>query len=137
MDRRERTTAMDNTWRKDKELNTSRIIWETVQNGATKKVTAMPLVTVYTVPNCLDCAAVKNLLQQAGIPYREVDISQIPDSREALALLSGLRSMPQVFVGDRFIGQVYEVRHLIHTGRLQKMIAAQDGDKGQGRLERP
>lgn len=85
----------------------------------------MPTVTVYTVPHCLDCAAVKNLLAQAGIPYREVDISRIPGGREALALLSGLRSVPQVFVGDRFIGQVFEVRHLIHTGRLQEMLAAE------------
>ncbi|MBO8142860.1 MAG: glutaredoxin [Firmicutes bacterium] len=90
----------------------------------------MNQVTVYTVPNCLDCGAVKNLLRQAGIPFREVDISRIPQSREALALLSGLRSMPQVFVGDRFIGQVAEVRHLIRTGKLQELIAQADPPPG-------
>jgi len=88
-----------------------------------KQVKPMARVTVYTVPNCLDCGAVKNLLEQAGIPYREVDISKIPDSREALSLLSGLRSMPQVFVDGRFIGQVAEVRHMIQTGQLQAMLA--------------
>lgn len=83
----------------------------------------MASITVYTVPNCIDCGAVKNLLDRAGIPYREVDISRIPGSREALELLSGLRSVPQVFVGHRFIGQVFEVRYLIETGKLQEMVA--------------
>lgn len=87
----------------------------------------MPSVTVYTVPNCLDCGAVKNLLDEAGIPYREVDISRIPDSRKALALLSGLRSVPQVFVDGRFVGQVAEVRHLVRTGRLQAMLTHPPG----------
>lgn len=83
---------------------------------------AVPEVTVYTVPNCLDCAAVKNLLTEAGVSYREIDISQIPGSREALEMLSGLSTVPQVFVGSRYIGQVAEVRYLIQTGRLASAI---------------
>lgn len=85
---------------------------------------------MYSVPNCLDCAAVKNLLQGAGIPYREVDISQVPGARRALALLSGLQSVPQVYIGSRFIGQVFEVRTLIQTGQLQRLLA-EAGDLGE------
>ena len=82
----------------------------------------MPEVTVYTVPNCFDCAAVKHLLTVAGIPFREIDISQIPRSREALEMLSGIQSVPQVFVGSRFVGQVSEVRYLIKSGKLAELI---------------
>lgn len=84
----------------------------------------MPDVTVYTVPNCFDCAAVKHLLTEAGIPFREVDISQIPGSRDALAMLSGVRSAPQVFLGTRFIGQVAEVRYLVRSGKLTELLSA-------------
>lgn len=85
---------------------------------------------MYTVPNCLDCAAVKNLLEGAGVPYREVDISQVPGSREALAMLSGLHSVPQVYIGSRFIGQVFEVRTLIQTGRFQRLLAEAKARRG-------
>lgn len=78
---------------------------------------------MYTVPNCLDCAAVKNLLEGAGIPFREVDISQVPGSRDALAMLSGLHTVPQVYIGSRFVGQVFEVRTLIQTGQFQRLLA--------------
>lgn len=89
----------------------------------------MASVTVYTVPNCLDCGAVKHLLDSAGIPYREVDISRIPGSREALELLSGLRTVPQVFIGNRFIGQVAEVRYLIETGKFEELLAAEGEER--------
>lgn len=82
----------------------------------------MSQVTVYTVPNCIDCAAVKNLLAQADIPFKEVDISDVPKSREALEFLSGIKSMPQVFVGSTFIGQVSEIRYLIQKGDLSRLI---------------
>lgn len=82
----------------------------------------MAEVTIYTVPNCMDCAAVKNLLSQEGIAYREIDISEIPQSREALAMLSGFSTVPQVFVGRQFIGQVADIRYMIQTGRLTDVI---------------
>lgn len=80
-------------------------------------------VRVFTVPNCLDCAAVKRLLTDAEIEFEEVDISSVEHAREALELLSGLQSMPQVFVGNRFIGQVAEIRHLALSERLREVVA--------------
>lgn len=85
-------------------------------------------MTVYTVPDCIDCAAVKHLLTEAGVSYEEVDISEIPKSREALELLSGFRTVPQVFVGNRYIGQVAEVRYLIQSGKLASVIDSGDTD---------
>lgn len=79
-------------------------------------------VTIYTVPNCMDCAAVKHLLSQENVTYREIDISEIPQSREALAMLSGMQTVPQVFVGRRFIGQVANIRYLIQTGKLASVL---------------
>lgn len=83
----------------------------------------MTTVTVYTVPDCIDCAAVKNLLQSAGVSYREIDISTIPNSREALHMLSGYQTVPQVFVGSRFIGQVADIRYLVQTGKLRDLLS--------------
>lgn len=79
-------------------------------------------IRVYTVPGCIDCSAVKALLRQAELPFEEVDISEIPGSREALEFLSGLRSVPQVYLDGKFIGQVAEVRHLIMSGRLEARL---------------
>lgn len=81
----------------------------------------MSRVTVYTAPNCIDCAAVKNLLERADVSFREVDISREPHAREALAMLSGLRSVPQVFVGAQYVGQVAEIRYMVQTGTIERL----------------
>lgn len=62
------------------------------------------------------------LLEQANVPYEEIDIENVPGARQALSLLSGRQSMPQVFVGERFIGQVAEIRFLVESGRLHQTI---------------
>lgn len=77
---------------------------------------------VYTVPGCIDCGAVKRLLEQAKVPYEEIDVEHVPGAREALSLLSGRQSLPQVFVGERFLGQVGEIRFLAESGRLHQTI---------------
>lgn len=82
----------------------------------------MSRLRVYTVPNCIDCAAVMHLLSEAGFEYDEIDISALPNAREALSLLSGYMSVPQVFFHNVFLGQVAQIRHLVQTGRLQQMI---------------
>lgn len=83
----------------------------------------MARIRVYTVPGCIDCGAVKELLRQGGIPFEEIDIHEVPGARTALAYLSGIESVPQVFIGERFIGQVAEVRYLVQSGRLQAMLS--------------
>lgn len=84
----------------------------------------MGTLTVFTAPNCIDCGAVKNLLDAANIPYQEIDITTVPQAREALALLSGVYTVPQVFLGSKFLGQVAEIRYLVQTGQLQRLLAA-------------
>lgn len=82
----------------------------------------MAVVRVYTVPGCIDCGAVMRLLEQAKVPYDEIDVEHVPGARHALSLLSGHRSLPQVFVGERFIGQVAEIRFLVESNRLRQTI---------------
>jgi mycoredoxin len=58
-------------------------------------------IHVYTTPNCGDCVAVKRALQQYGLTFTEVDITQ---SQEATSLVErindGKRSVPTVMIGD-------------------------------------
>lgn len=62
------------------------------------------------------------MLETANIPYEEIDISSVPHAREALSVLSGITSMPQIFIGSKFIGQVAEIRYLVQSGKLQELL---------------
>ncbi len=57
------------------------------------------MVTVYTLPACVQCDSTKRLLTKNEIPYQEIDLSQNPD---ALAMVRelGYTAAPVVMAGN-------------------------------------
>ena len=56
------------------------------------------MITVYTTPNCLQCAATKRALDRAGAEYRVVDLAEHSEDLEHLKAL-GYATAPVVIVG--------------------------------------
>ncbi|MGE5528398.1 MAG: glutaredoxin family protein [Patescibacteria group bacterium] len=63
----------------------------------------MERVTVYTTPTCPWCTEVKNLLQQKGIEYREVDVAGDREGAREMLELTGQRSVPVTLVGREIV----------------------------------
>jgi mycoredoxin len=58
------------------------------------------LITMYTTGWCGDCRAAKRALDQAGLPYREVDVEHDEAALARLiALNDGRRSVPTLELG--------------------------------------
>ena len=57
------------------------------------------MVTVYTLPACVQCDSTKRLLTKNEIQYREIDLSS---DQEALAMVKelGYTAAPVVVAGD-------------------------------------
>jgi glutaredoxin 3 len=65
--------------------------------------------------SCPYCLRAKELLKRRGIPFKEVLVPIDDDAQwDALEKKSGLKTMPQIFAGDRLVGGYTE-------------LAAQDG----------
>jgi glutaredoxin 3 len=60
------------------------------------------MLTIYSKNNCPFCDRAKQLLENKGVPYTEVNIEYDPESRQML-LDKGLRSVPQIFYGYELI----------------------------------
>jgi glutaredoxin 3 len=86
----------------------------------------VPDVTVYTGSFCGYCMQVKALLDRRGIPYRERSVEDEPGLREELLARSGRRTLPQVFVGDRYVGGAEELRALEASGELTRLIQTEE-----------
>ena len=86
----------------------------------------MPDVTVYTGSFCGSCLQVTSLLTRRGIAYSEVSVEDDPGLREKLLERSGRRTLPQVFVGERYIGGADELRALDASGELAKLIQTEE-----------
>lgn len=65
----------------------------------------MPEITVYTVPNCADCEAVKRLLQSKGAKFTEKNVREDPAALSEMQARANVRVAPVTVIdGQVFYG---------------------------------
>jgi glutaredoxin 3 len=82
----------------------------------------MRTVTVYSMEACTSCEQVKGMLDAREIPYEE--IVMVPDTPavDELAQRSGMKTLPQVFVGSILIGGGTETMAAASSGMLDDLL---------------
>jgi len=91
-------------------------------------------VVMFALEWCEFCWSVRKLFARLGIKYRSIDIDSVPLQqgdmggrvRAALSARTGIRTIPQVFVGGTFIGGCTETFDAYRSGTLQKLLIASD-----------
>ena len=83
----------------------------------------MAKIEIYTTPWCGYCARAKSLLERKGIAYEEIDVSNSPDERDKMVERSGgRRTVPQIFVDGRHLGDSDEMAALDRAGKLDALL---------------
>lgn len=81
-------------------------------------------VTIYTTPYCPYCIRAKQLLSQKNVLFTEVDLSREPAQvRTALTAKTRHRTVPQIFIGEQFIGGCDDLFNLERQGKLDGLLA--------------
>jgi len=83
----------------------------------------MPKVVIYTGLRCVHCDWAKELLNKKKIKFTEYNIAK--DSvkmEEMLNKSNGMRTVPQIFVGDQHIGGNDELQTLENQGKLDNIL---------------
>ena len=84
----------------------------------------MKPVTIYTTPICPYCVRAKNLLTKKGVAYQEIDVLSDDEARqEMLSKSNGMRTVPQIFVGETHVGGFDELHALDKAGKLDPLLA--------------
>lgn len=73
-------------------------------------------------PMCGFSAATVEVFEQMGVPYETVDVLKDPEIREGIKRFSNWPTIPQVYVGGKFIGGCDIVREMHAAGELEPMI---------------
>jgi glutaredoxin 3 len=84
----------------------------------------MKPVRMYTSPICPYCVRAKTLLKRKGAAVEEVDIFMDETARNEMEAKSGgARSVPQIFIGDTYVGGCDELYALEREGKLDPLLA--------------
>ena len=83
----------------------------------------MKKVVIYTGPMCNYCSAAKHLLNKKKINYIEFDVAADPSKmQEMQKKTNGARTIPQIFIGETYVGGYNELKALEVTGKLNSLL---------------
>ncbi len=80
---------------------------------------------MYSTGNCPYCIRAEQLLKARGV--NDIDIEKIrvdfdPERRVEMMRLTGRRTVPQIYIGDRYIGGYDELAALDRAGELKPLL---------------
>jgi len=79
-------------------------------------------VRIYTTRTCPYCVRAKRLLERKKVSYEEIDVSVDDGARLKLMEDTGLRTVPQIFIGDRHVGGSDDLHALEERGELDPLL---------------
>ncbi|MCA3243238.1 MAG: glutaredoxin 3 [Rubrivivax sp.] len=85
----------------------------------------MSPVRMYTTQVCPYCVRAKALLKQRGVEQiEEIRVDLDPAQRDTMISLTGRRTVPQIFIGDKHVGGCDDLMALDQRGGLLPLLAA-------------
>ncbi|MCB0350300.1 MAG: glutaredoxin 3 [Bdellovibrionales bacterium] len=82
----------------------------------------MKEVTLYSADWCPYCNRAKKLLETKGVAYTEINVDQFPGKREEIVNKTGMKTIPQIFIGDHFVGGYSELSAIEASGELDTLL---------------
>tara|TARA_B100000579_G_scaffold407346_1_gene394536 strand:+ start:165 stop:422 length:258 start_codon:yes stop_codon:yes gene_type:complete len=83
----------------------------------------MKNVVIYTGPMCNYCSAAKHLLNKKQVNYTEFDIAiDSSKMKEMQEKTKGARTIPQIFIGEIYVGGYTELKALEKEGKLDNLL---------------
>jgi glutaredoxin 3 len=82
----------------------------------------MKKILIYTTTICPYCVRAKALLTRKGFAYEEINANDDKTRDEMIKKSGGMRTVPQIFIGDQHIGGCDELYALEKEGKLDQLV---------------
>ena len=77
-------------------------------------------------PQCGFSAAVVQVLSEAGVKFKGIDVLSDPSLREGIKQFSNWPTIPQLYIKGEFIGGCDIVREMYASGELDQVLTGKD-----------
>jgi len=84
----------------------------------------MAKVIMYSTAVCPYCIRAEKLLQRKGVhEIEKIRVDLQPELRVKMMEITGRRTVPQIYIGDTYVGGYDDLASLDHSGELDKLLA--------------
>ena len=87
----------------------------------------MPRILMYSTRVCPYCIRAEQLLAKKGISSDKIEkirVDEKPELREEMTRITGRRTVPQIFIGERHVGGFDDLAELDADGELDALLQA-------------
>lgn len=85
-----------------------------------------PRVLMYSTAICPFCVRAEHLLRARGVTEIEkVRVDLDPQRRLEMVERTTKRTVPQIYIGDAYVGGCDELMALDHSGKLSRLLAGE------------
>ncbi len=78
---------------------------------------------MFRTKHCGYCVLAKRFLDHKGLTYKEVDVTGDQERRAWLAEVTGMRTVPQIFIDGKPVGGYTDLVKLDKSGQLDALIS--------------
>jgi glutaredoxin 3 len=82
----------------------------------------MAKVVIYSKDPCPYCVRAKNFLQDKGIAFEEIDLTDQPAEIERIKNETGWRTVPIILIDGKLIGGYTDLKALDDEGKLDSLL---------------
>ena len=86
---------------------------------------SMARILMYSTRICPYCIRAEQLLAKKGIAADQIEkirVDDHPEQREAMMRITGRRTVPQIFIGERHVGGFDDLAALDAAGELDPLL---------------
>ena len=80
-------------------------------------------VKLYVTNNCPFCVRAKRFLETKNIQFELIDLTHQPEALKQLKESTHWQTVPQIFIGNTFIGGYTDMMELDSNGQLEKLLS--------------
>ena len=82
-----------------------------------------PRVLMYSTAVCPYCVMAERLLKSKGVEdIEKVRVDLQPEQRAEMMQKTGRRTVPQIYIGDTYVGGFDDLSALEHAGKLDSLL---------------
>ena len=85
----------------------------------------MAPIRMYSTRVCPYCIRAEQLLAKKGVTNAQIEkirVDDFPERREEMMRITGRRSVPQIFIGERHVGGFDDLAELDADGELDTLL---------------
>jgi glutaredoxin 3 len=79
----------------------------------------MSKVVMYTTGICPFCIMAKRVFDDLDVAYEEIRVDKHSEKRKEMMKITNRRTVPQVFIGDRYVGGCDDTQDALRSGQLK------------------